>query len=400
MSQHPTSITDIRLPNWSAPWPDKTMPNAGLPLLPSTSHHLVYLARQEMGMYNHCPILMKETDYFVAAWCSHADDEMAPGQRVLMSSSPDGCHWAIPTPLLDSLSPMKQLADGEGIFMNCRQFVRIENRYYGFGEAYQITAWTDGNEIVTSGDRQKHTGCVHHRIGTWMRQIQHGMPCGDPFWIHSLPQNDHAIVSPILASWQDMDETVRHDCQQIIDRNLFGTQDPEIAMRDYMNNLIARKDPDLAARVRLCEPQRYTLKDGTSICLFRDDKYSLRLFAAYRDSSMDDWSIARQTNIPDSAALFNIGMLPKGQWYLIGNNIPIKWCRDPLTIACSYDGITFDRAWALRANAPQQRHYGMYKGPGFQYPFVLMHEGDLWVIYSVNKEDIEITQIPIDDNFA
>ena len=33
---------------------------------------------------------------------------------------------------------------------------------------------------------------------------------------------------------------------------------------------------------------------------------------------------------------------------------------------------------------------GMHKAPGFQYPAATIADGVLWVIYSVNKEDIEV----------
>jgi hypothetical protein len=36
------------------------------------------------------------------------------------------------------------------------------------------------------------------------------------------------------------------------------------------------------------------------------------------------------------------------------------------------------------------------KGPGFQYPSaVLSHAGELLVAYSVNKEDIGVTVVPL-----
>ena len=36
------------------------------------------------------------------------------------------------------------------------------------------------------------------------------------------------------------------------------------------------------------------------------------------------------------------------------------------------------------------------KGSGtIQYPNAIEHGGSLWVIYSVNKEDIEISEIPL-----
>jgi hypothetical protein len=51
---------------------------------------------------------------------------------------------------------------------------------------------------------------------------------------------------------------------------------------------------------------------------------------------------------------------------------------------------------AIRANAPERRYTGRAKGGGsIQYPHAIEHGGSLWVIYSVNKEDIEVAEIPV-----
>jgi hypothetical protein len=43
------------------------------------------------------------------------------------------------------------------------------------------------------------------------------------------------------------------------------------------------------------------------------------------------------------------------------------------------------------------RHEGRSKVIGYQYPHSVIAGDDLWVIYSVNKEDIEITRIPLSE---
>jgi hypothetical protein len=102
-----------------------------------------------------------------------------------------------------------------------------------------------------------------------------------------------------------------------------------------------------------------------------------------------------KTNIPDSPSLTCVGKLPGGQVYLIGNQIPKQWRRDPLTIALSKDGFAFDRAWAIRYGAPKIRYKGAHKGVGYQYPNATIVGDDLWVVYSVGKEDIGVTRVPL-----
>ena len=69
--------------------------------------------------------------------------------------------------------------------------------------------------------------------------------------------------------------------------------------------------------------------------------------------------------------------------------------RRMLALALSDDGWTFNRLLKLRlAPDTRARMPGMHKAPGFQYPAAVVAHGRLWVIYSVNKEDIEL--LPID----
>ena len=46
--------------------------------------------------------------------------------------------------------------------------------------------------------------------------------------------------------------------------------------------------------------------------------------------------------------------------------------------------------------APEQRYEGKAKrSNGYQYPHSVVVGKYLWVIYSVNKEDIEVARIPV-----
>jgi hypothetical protein len=70
---------------------------------------------------------------------------------------------------------------------------------------------------------------------------------------------------------------------------------------------------------------------------------------------------------------------------------------NPLAIGFSRDGWMYGNPALLRKGAPPRRFAGRAKPSGsFQYPQALEHGGSLWVIYSTNKEDIEISEYKID----
>ena len=69
----------------------------------------------------------------------------------------------------------------------------------------------------------------------------------------------------------------------------------------------------------------------------------------------------------------------------------------PLTLALSHDGVAFDTLQAVRANAPPPTFPGFTKGPGYEYPMAVVTEdaSALVVVYSVNKEQIAATRVPL-----
>ena len=70
--------------------------------------------------------------------------------------------------------------------------------------------------------------------------------------------------------------------------------------------------------------------------------------------------------------------------------------RNPLTIALSRDGITFDRAYLVRGEPTSMRWEGLHKLDGWQYPSALAWKGRLYIVYSINKEDVGVTRIALD----
>lgn len=116
------------------------------------------------------------------------------------------------------------------------------------------------------------------------------------------------------------------------------------------------------------------------------------------------WTIPVPSTIPDSHTEMHTGLLPDGRVYLLGTQVPnttARHRRDPLTLSLSSDGLAFDKAWALRYDSPPMRYptapggYENGKNYGFQYPDSAVLGESLWVVYSTNKEDIELMKVPI-----
>ena len=110
----------------------------------------------------------------------------------------------------------------------------------------------------------------------------------------------------------------------------------------------------------------------------------------------------------------NAGQLSDGRVFLAWNGVPrphvndsascgsrATALRNPLTLAISSDGgADFDRAYALFNCTTPKRFCGSAKPFGPSYPqareVVSASEGldGLWVVYSINKEDIGVSFAP------
>lgn len=145
---------------------------------------------------------------------------------------------------------------------------------------------------------------------------------------------------------------------------------------------------------RMDEPTLYSTGDDVAHLVIRDGARSGFLLRSISTDRGLTWSRPVRTNYPDATSKNFIARLSNGTYFLINNPHPKR--RDPLAISTSRDGWTFSRPLAIRKGLPPRRFPGRAKGSGTaQYPHAVEHRGSLWVIYSTNKEDIEITEIPL-----
>jgi predicted neuraminidase len=144
------------------------------------------------------------------------------------------------------------------------------------------------------------------------------------------------------------------------------------------------------------EPSWYIRANNEIVMVFRDQGGSFRKLAAFSRDLGKRWSAPVLTNIPDSRSKQSAGNLPNGTAFLIGNPSGNK-SRYPLAILLSDDGQCFDRGYLLRGGEDLQRmrHPGRFKRAGFSYPKSVIHGDFLYVAYATNKEDIEITRVPL-----
>ncbi len=140
----------------------------------------------------------------------------------------------------------------------------------------------------------------------------------------------------------------------------------------------------------------YHRKDGKLVGLW---KWSM---AALSDDEGKTWSQpVKCPTLQMTGAKISGRKTSDGRYALVYTSNVDDDHRWPLVVVTSDDGVMFDHMLCVHGEVPPRRFAGLYKDFGPQYNRML-EEGngstpgtDQWVTYSVNKEDIWVSRIPI-----
>ncbi len=339
----------------------------GLAPVPGAQTVTIHQPRPGTGQYNNGVVLLPFKGQLYAQWQSSAVDEDAPDTRVVYSRSDDGTRWPAPTVLVPGGSP--GLRTGGGWWTDGKMLVAYINVWPG-----EIKSGGHA-EFMTSPDGE-HWSKPQRVLG------RDGAP------VNGLIEQDvHALADGRII-------TAFH-LQPGLVATPFYTDDPTGTTgwtKGRMENL-----PHAGAQSRELEPGWFVRHDGSLVMVFRDQQASFRLLAAESSDRGATWTTPILTDMPDSRAKQSAGNLPGGTAFLVnepsGNPIRI-----PLALTLGHDGRIFDRAFVLRcggADLPPLRYPGKYKRPGYHYPKSVVWNERLYVAYATNKEDVQVTIIPL-----
>jgi hypothetical protein len=143
----------------------------------------------------------------------------------------------------------------------------------------------------------------------------------------------------------------------------------------------------------ICEGSFFE-SNGVLRMLLRSNSDYLWISESYDDG--ENWTRPQKTRFTNSNAKFHFGKLDEEKYYCINNPI-ISSDRYPLSLHLSSDGVNFDKTFVLRDEYYQMQFPGLFKGGAYAYPHSIIHDGYLYIIYSMKKERIEVTKVCIND---
>lgn len=351
-------------------------PDLGLEPAPGAQTFTVFAPGDATDRFSNGVVLMPFKGRLYAQWQSSARDEDAPDTWVAYSVSDDGETWRAPVALAHA---------GEGGLM------RSSGGWWTDGQtlvAY-VNVWPDGFQSGAGGyaeyrlSRDGETWSEPRRVmGADGRPVE-GVIEQDPHLIGGrLMTGFHLRPGMIAKPFYTDDPLGLSGWTQGRMQNL--PRDASGAAAEHEKRLSREIEPSLFQR------------GDCAVMVFRDEELSFRQLASESCDRGVTWTTPVLTDMPDARAKQSAGNLPDGTAYLV--NAPnTDRPRMPLAVTLSDDGRVFDRSFLLRGAGDLQplRYEGQYKRPGYHYPKSVVWNGALYVGYATNKEDVQVTRVPL-----
>ncbi|MEA2736161.1 MAG: hypothetical protein QOE14_2612 [Humisphaera sp.] len=373
---------------------DQKLPAGGLPLSPGVANIQVFRASRAAAnetdgkgwTYHHHVDLAAWKGRLYLAWNSTEKDEDVWPSRELFATSTDGFNWSPPSELF----PMG-VSTGSRMYFFCAP---------------------NGRMLAIAGLRTSNDQMTERKKGALVvREILSDHTLGP---VHVLRPPANPDQAKKLPRYQDAaDATFVEACNQLLVNKPFLEQADygyllgDRRMKWHDVNTWPADEPSRGEFERFGKAMSfYHRKDGALVAVM---KWGWVLVS--RDEG-ETWSapVRPKTFVSGMAKAWG-QRTADGRFALVYN--PDLLNRFPLVVVSGDDGIAFERMRVVHGDVPPIRYPGLYKAPGPQYVRGISEwssDGSwtdaakaLWVCYSVNKEDIWVSRVPLpledgDDN--
>ena len=322
-------------------------------------HRLIYKATEKTHKFCHHANMVVFHQRLYLMWSNGLVDEDSEGQRILMTWSADGQAWESP------------------------QWLTGEKHEICVAAGFHVHDGTLVAYFTVTGGTNFHPDTALYAIRSrdgvhWsMRQrIASGFYIEGPRPLSN---------GRLLLAGEYVDPSRAEKRMRVL------VSDDPSGLGDWKDVLIT--PPELSV-FGYTEPALFQSRRGEqATLLFRN--YSGTLYASRTTDNGATWSIPEKTDYPDSTARIAGGNLPNGSAYIINNASLTQFDRRQLVLGLSRNGSLFDRAFLVRSEPTQMRFEGEHKLDGWQYPHAVSWKRFFYVAYTINKEDVGITRIPL-----
>ena len=386
---HLTQVTDTLISNYWGKVITKKI---------STREVTVFEGKEGFA-YNHHPQVTSYQGKLLATWSSGIYNEDEPGQVMLLSFSEDkGQTWSSPTPVFDKKQgKYNQLVyTSEGILVHQDTLIAFcgVNDLEAPFEVRQYPIFPtapDGGKLpyqkIASTDHRTETKISVDGGRSWSESkiiIQNFIPNLKPVQTTSgrliVPGNmsfPYTDGGPVNGTWKM--SAVAGLPEHFTDAPRWF----EVTQRE------------IEAPFEFCEASLWQVDDHTLRAMLRTDQKRLAMTESYDNG--ESWTSPVLAGFTDCGSRFEFGRLPDGRFFGITTPKP-KSVRTPMVLATSDDGVRFDSHYVIGNEPATKAHIpGRWKYGRYGYPSYHILNDKMYVIYSVNKEDIQICHFPLSE---
>jgi hypothetical protein len=331
--------------------------------------------------YNHAPMLAYWNNTFYLEYLSNPVGEHVFPGRTLIQTSKDGYNWSMPVVAF----PPYQLPEGyvkEGGTIAAHNAYAVMHQRMGFYFAKSGRFFALAYYGIALGSKDAPND--GNGIGRVIREVKTDGSFGPIFFLrYNHAFNEKNTSYPFYKSSKDAGLLAA--CDEILNAPLLMQQMVEEADRD---------DPLIPLKRDLKAFNYYHVPDGRIVGLW---KYALTSMTSDEGKTWQ-YNPTRAPGFVNANAKIWGQKTSDGKYAIVYNPSEFRW---PLALSVSENGFNYKNLLLVNGEITSMRYGGAYKSYGPQYVRGIPEmdgvppDGNLWVTYSMNKEDLWVSKIPV-----
>lgn len=351
---------------------------------PTTETVKIYDAN-EKAQFSHHPYLCYFNGRYIALFSSGTVHEDDAGQRAVVSYSDDFRSWTKPEAL-------EVTGNERSVDTACGLFVYEEVLYVYVGTYYYDAAHTNENGGRAFEDKG------HEKTELYVLTSKDGVNFSKPEYtgLRTVPnmspkqtKNGETVICGNFSVAVNKNFALNPN-----DWEYCGLAPDRLVDDSETFYAVSR---DLGIETSVCECDFFERDDGKYVLLFRSNKKGFcgYLYAS-ESNDLRAWTLPTKTAFTNDTSKFDVGRLSDGRFFYVGNPL-VGTGRNPLVVSLSNNGEDFDEHFVLQEEKPPMKYRGFAKFGTYGYPYSFELDGYLYVIYSINKEDVGACRVKISE---
>lgn len=331
--------------------------------------------------YNHAPMLAYWNNKFYLEYLSNPVGEHQGAGQTLLQSSSNGYVWTEPVIIF----PPYKVPDGfvkPGKTDTAHNNYAVMHQRFGFYVSKANRLYALGfYGIVLGAKDDPNDG---NGIGRVIREVKADGSFGPIYFLrYNHAFNAQNTVYPFYKS--SGDKALQAACEEILATPLLMMQTVEEADRN---------DPLITLQKDFKAFNFYHLPNGHVVGLW---KYALTSISKDEGKTWQYGPLRAPGFINANAKIWG-QRTSDGNYATVYNPAEFRW---PLAVSVSKDGLNYNNLLLVNGEITSMRYGGAYKSYGPQYVRGIQEmngkpaDGNMWVTYSMNKEDMWVSKIPV-----